>query len=140
MSGPASTPDIMAIAKGIGGGFPIGACLATERGGQGHDGRHARHDLRRQSAGDGGRQRGARRGAGARLPRRACSETGLLLKQRLAELKDRHPEVIAEVRGKGLLLGLQARVRRTASWSPRCAPRSCSPSPPATTSCACCRR
>ena len=28
------TPDIMAIAKGIGGGFPLGACLATERGGQ----------------------------------------------------------------------------------------------------------
>ena len=28
MSGPASTPDIMAVAKGIGGGFPLGACLA----------------------------------------------------------------------------------------------------------------
>ena len=37
MNGPASTPDIMAIAKGIGGGFPLGACLATARGGQGHD-------------------------------------------------------------------------------------------------------
>ncbi len=30
MNGPASTPDIMAVAKGIGGGFPMGACLATE--------------------------------------------------------------------------------------------------------------
>ena len=27
----ASTPDIMASAKGIGGGFPMGACLATEK-------------------------------------------------------------------------------------------------------------
>ena len=63
------TPDIMSVAKGIGGGFPMGACLATARGRQGHDGRHARHHLRRQSAGHGGRQRGARRGPGARLPR-----------------------------------------------------------------------
>ena len=30
MNGPASTPDLMAIAKGIGGGFPMGACLATD--------------------------------------------------------------------------------------------------------------
>jgi acetylornithine/N-succinyldiaminopimelate aminotransferase len=32
----------------------------------------------------------------------------LLLKQRLAEIKDRHPAVIAEVRGEGLLIGLRA--------------------------------
>jgi acetylornithine/N-succinyldiaminopimelate aminotransferase len=32
---------------------------------------------------------------------------GLLLKQRLAELKDRHPGVIAEVRGFGLMMGLR---------------------------------
>ena len=31
MNGPACTPDIMAIAKAIGGGFPVGACLATEK-------------------------------------------------------------------------------------------------------------
>src|SRR5262249_40121333 len=34
--------------------------------------------------------------------------TSLLFKQRLAEIKDRHPAVIAEVRGEGLLLGLRA--------------------------------
>src|SRR5690606_17749646 len=28
-------PDIMAIAKGIGGGFPVGACLATDRAAMG---------------------------------------------------------------------------------------------------------
>ncbi len=44
---------------------------AGHRGGrQGHDRRHARLDLRRQPAGHGGRQRRARRGAGAGLPRR----------------------------------------------------------------------
>jgi acetylornithine/N-succinyldiaminopimelate aminotransferase len=35
------------------------------------------------------------------------ARTGLLFKQRLAEMKDRHPAVIAEVRGEGLLLGLR---------------------------------
>ena len=43
-------------------------------------------------------------------------DIGLLLKQRLAEIKDRHPEVIAEVRGKGLLIGLRM-VPPTPSWS-----------------------
>jgi acetylornithine/N-succinyldiaminopimelate aminotransferase len=32
---------------------------------------------------------------------------GLLFKQRLAELRDRHANVIAEVRGEGLLIGLR---------------------------------
>ena len=86
------TPDIMALAKALGGGFPVGACLATAEAGQGHDGRHARLDLRRQSAGHGGRQRGARRHAGARLPRPCRADVSLLLKQRLAELKDRYPD------------------------------------------------
>jgi acetylornithine/N-succinyldiaminopimelate aminotransferase len=38
---------------------------------------------------------------------------GLLLKQRLAELKDRHPAVIAEVRGLGLMMGLRTHVPNT---------------------------
>ena len=73
----------MAIAKGIGGGFPLGACLATAGSRQGHDRRHARHHLRRQSAGHGGRQRGARRRAGptasstrVQQHRPACSSSG----------------------------------------------------------------
>ena len=37
-------------------------------------------------------------------------QMGLLFKQRLAEIKDRHPGVIAEVRGEGLLVGLRAAV------------------------------
>src|SRR4029450_7734188 len=37
-------------------------------------------------------------------------KSALLLKQRLAELKDRHASVIAEVRGEGLLIGLRATI------------------------------
>ena len=37
----------------------------------------------------------------------------LLFKQRLAEIKDRHPTVIAEVRGEGLLIGLKGQVPNT---------------------------
>ncbi len=34
------------------------------------------------------------------------AEMGLLLKQRLGEFKDRHPSVVAEIRGEGLMIGL----------------------------------
>ena len=40
-------------------------------------------------------------------------QTGLLLKQRLAELRDRFPNVIVEVRGQGLMLGLRLAVPNT---------------------------
>jgi acetylornithine/N-succinyldiaminopimelate aminotransferase len=53
------TPDIMATAKGIGGGFPMGACLATEKA--------ARQHLWRQSLGNGGGAGGVRRDSGARF-------------------------------------------------------------------------
>jgi acetylornithine/N-succinyldiaminopimelate aminotransferase len=38
------------------------------------------------------------------------AQTGLLLRQRLAELKDRHPSVIEDVRGEGLMIGIKTRV------------------------------
>ena len=100
-------PDIMALAKALGGGFPVGACLATRRGGQGHDGRHARLDVRRQSAGDERRQRGARRHARAWLSRsRAADRAALQATARRDQ--GSHPSIIAEVRGEGLLIGLRA--------------------------------
>jgi acetylornithine/N-succinyldiaminopimelate aminotransferase len=40
-------------------------------------------------------------------------QMGLLLKQRLAELQDRHPAVIAEVRGQALMMGLRTHVPNT---------------------------
>ena len=73
------TPDIMGDRQGARRRLS-GRRVPRHRGGrQGHDRRHPRLDLRRQSAGDGGRQRRARRRAGARLPRegrstaRSCS-------------------------------------------------------------------
>ena len=114
------TPDVMALAKGLGAGFPIGAVPGHRRGRQGHDRRHPRLDLRRQSAGDGGRQCRARRGDGKPGFLDHVRQIALLFRQRLAEIKDRHPTVIAEVRGEGLLIGLRSAWFRTANWSMRC--------------------
>ena len=100
------TPDIMALAKALGGGFPIGACLATAEASKGMTvGTHG--------STFGGNPLAMAVGnavldvvmADGFLER--VRKTALLLKQRLAELKDRHTSVIAEVRGEGLLIGLR---------------------------------
>ncbi len=106
------TPDIMAIAKGIGGGFPLGAFLATEEAAKG------------MVAGTHGTTFGGNPLAMAvgnavldvvLAPGflEHVEHISLLLKQRLAELKDRHPRIFAEVRGKGLLTGLKLNVPNT---------------------------
>jgi acetylornithine/N-succinyldiaminopimelate aminotransferase len=99
-------PDIMAIAKALGGGFPIGACLASAE---------ASKSMTAGTHGStfGGNQLAMAAGNAALdvitadgfLDR--VRKNSLLLKQRLAELKDRHAAVIAEVRGEGLLMGLR---------------------------------
>ncbi|MGE3988666.1 aspartate aminotransferase family protein [Pseudorhodoplanes sp.] len=98
-------PDIMALAKALGGGFPIGACLATAEAGKGMTvGTHG--------STFGGNPLATRVGNAVLdvvLAPGFLEHTrrmSLLLKQRLAELKDRFPAVIADVRGEGLLLGL----------------------------------
>jgi acetylornithine/N-succinyldiaminopimelate aminotransferase len=98
-------PDIMALAKALGGGFPIGACLATAEAGKGMTvGTHG--------STFGGNPLATRVGNAVLDVVLApgfldhTRKMALLLKQRLAELKDRYPSVIAEVRGEGLLLGL----------------------------------
>jgi acetylornithine/N-succinyldiaminopimelate aminotransferase len=101
------TPDIMALAKALGGGFPTGACLTTAEAGKG------------MTAGTHGSTFGgnplAMAAANAVLDVMLAPgfferlrQTALLLKQRLAEMKDRHPGVIAEIRGEGLLIGMRA--------------------------------
>jgi len=103
------TPDVMAIAKGLGAGFPVGAVLATAEAAKG------------MIAGTHGSTFGgnplAMAVGNATLDVVMAPgfldhvrNTALLFKQRLAEIKDRHPAVIAEVRGEGLLLGLRAAV------------------------------
>ena len=105
-------PDIMSVAKGIGGGFPMGACLATREAAAGmvpgsHGTTFGGNPLA-MSVGN------------AVLDVVLAPEfldrvklLGLSLKQRLAALKDAHPGVVAEVRGEGLMLGLRLNVPNT---------------------------
>ncbi|TCT08254.1 aspartate aminotransferase family protein [Aquabacter spiritensis] len=102
-------PDIMAVAKGIGGGFPMGACLATEAAAKGmtlgtHGSTYGGNPLA-MAVGNAVLDMVLADGFLERV--RAASAD---LTRRLAELKARHPAVIAEVRGAGLLLGLRAHV------------------------------
>jgi acetylornithine/N-succinyldiaminopimelate aminotransferase len=106
------TPDIMTVAKGIGGGFPLGACLATAEAGKGLT-------LGTHGTTFGGNPLAMAVG-NAVLDvilepgfLESVERKGLLLKQRLAELKDRHPRIIAEVRGQGLIMGLRTVVPNT---------------------------
>ena len=101
------TPDVMGLAKGLGGGFPIGAVLGTAEASKGMTpGTHG--------STFGGNPLAAAAG-NAVLDvilkpgfLEHVQKTAILFRQRLAELKDRHPSVIAEVRGEGLLIGLRA--------------------------------
>ena len=105
-------PDIMAIAKGIGGGFPMGACLATE---------NAASAMTVGSHGStfGGNPLAMAVGnavldivlADGFLDR--VRSSALLLSQKLARLRDEHPTIIEEVRGSGLMLGLKCRPKNT---------------------------
>jgi acetylornithine/N-succinyldiaminopimelate aminotransferase len=99
-------PDIMALAKALGGGFPVGAFLATKDAGQGmtagtHGSTFGGNPLA-MAAGNATLDVMLAPGFLERVRR-----IGLLFKQRLAEIKDRFPGIIAEVRGEGLLLGLR---------------------------------
>jgi acetylornithine/N-succinyldiaminopimelate aminotransferase len=99
-------PDIMGIAKGIGGGFPMGACLAT---------RHAAQGMIPGSHGStfGGNPLAMAVGNAVLDVVLApgfldeVKRKGLLFKQRLASVADAYPGLVAEVRGEGLMLGLR---------------------------------
>lgn len=103
------TPDIMAIAKGIGGGFPMGACLATERAAAG------------MVAGSHGSTFGGNPLAMAvgNAVLDVVLAPGFLehvnkianyLRQQLSGVVDRNRSVIEDVRGMGLLLGIKCKV------------------------------
>ena len=102
-------PDIMAIAKGIGGGFPLGAFLATKEAGKGmvvgtHGTTYGGNPL---ATAVGGAVLDVVLSEGF-LER--VEANGLKLKQKLAGLRDAHPTIVAEVRGEGLMLGLRTHV------------------------------
>ncbi|KRE21438.1 acetylornithine aminotransferase [Bosea sp. Root483D1] len=105
-------PDIMSIAKGIGGGFPMGACLATEAAASGMT-------LGTHGTTFGGNPLAMAVGnavldiilAPGFLDQ--VQKTALRLRQSLAQLKDHHPDVIEEIRGEGLMLGLKLKTLNT---------------------------
>ena len=102
-------PDIMASAKGLGGGFPVGACLATAEAARGmtpgtHGSTFGGNPLAMAVGqavldvllADGFLDEVARK--------------GLYLKQRLASVVDSHPDLVDQVRGEGLLVGVRCKV------------------------------
>ncbi len=99
-------PDIMAVAKGIGGGFPFGACLATASAADGMT-------LGTHGTTYGGNPLAMAVGNAVLdvilddgfLPH--VNDVALVLRQGLASLKDRYPDLIADVRGSGLMLGIK---------------------------------
>ncbi|HWL31591.1 MAG TPA: aspartate aminotransferase family protein [Xanthobacteraceae bacterium] len=103
------TPDVMGLAKGLGAGFPIGACLATAEAAKGmtpgtHGSTFGGNPLA-MAAGNAVLDVVTKPGFLDHV-----RDVALLFKQRLAEIKDRQPSVIAEVRGEGLLIGLKCNV------------------------------
>ena len=105
-------PDIMALAKGLGGGFPIGACLATKEAAKG------------MTPGTHGSTFGgnllAMAAANAVLDVMLTdgfldhvNAMANLFKQGLASIIDRFPDVVESIRGVGLLTGLKCVVKNT---------------------------
>ncbi|QFQ86535.1 acetylornithine/succinylornithine family transaminase [Paracoccus kondratievae] len=103
------TPDIMMVAKGIGGGFPLGAVVATEKAASG------------MAAGTHGSTYGGNPLAcavGVRVMQiiaqpeflAGVNRKGALLRQKLEGLIAAHPGVFEAVRGQGLMLGLKCKV------------------------------
>ena len=103
-------PDIMAIAKGIGGGFPLGACLATSKAAEG------------MTAGTHGSTYGGNPLAcavGAAVMEIVADESFLEdvrrraghLRQGLEAVVGSHPDVFEEVRGSGFMLGLACKAK-----------------------------
>lgn len=102
-------PDIMAIAKGIGGGFPMGACLATNEAAKGMV--HGTHGTT-----FGGNPLAMAVG-NAVLDvvlepgfLQHIADAGLRFRQGLARIQDTYPGVVDEIRGEGLMLGIKCKV------------------------------
>ena len=99
-------PDVMAIAKGIGGGFPVGAFMATEEAAKGmvpgtHGSTFGGNPLA-MAVGNAVLDIVATDAFLAHVRQMAST-----LKQGLARLKDEHPGLVEEVRGAGLLMGIR---------------------------------
>ena len=103
------TPDIMATAKGIGGGFPLGACIATESAARGmtigtHGSTYGGNPLA-MAAGLAVMDAVANPEFLA-----AVADKGERLRTGLEQFIGNYPELFELVRGKGLMLGLKMRM------------------------------
>jgi acetylornithine/N-succinyldiaminopimelate aminotransferase len=102
------TPDVMAVAKGIGGGFPVGCFVATDAAAKGmiagtHGSTYGGNPLA-MAVGNAVLDAVLEPGFLARV-----GATGLRLKQELARIKDEHADVVEEVRASGLLAGIKVK-------------------------------
>ena len=105
-------PDVMAIAKAIGGGFPMGACLATAKAAAGmtagtHGSTYGGNPLA-MAVGNAVLDVILAEGFLDRV-----QEVASHLRQQLAMVVERHGDIFEEVRGHGLLLGLKCRAANT---------------------------
>ena len=99
-------PDVMCIAKALGGGFPVGACLATEKAASGmtygtHGSTFGGNPLA-MAVGNAVLDVMLKPGFLEQV-----DKVARLLHRRLGELAQRHSKVLAEVRGAGLMIGLK---------------------------------
>lgn len=102
-------PDILATAKGIGGGFPLGACLATEKGARGmtfgtHGSTYGGNPLA-MAAGTAVMKAVANDEFLA-----SVKDKGERLRTRLEQFIGNYPDLFELVRGKGLMLGIKMKV------------------------------
>jgi len=102
----AADPDIMAVAKALGGGFPVGACLATAEAAKGmtpgsHGSTYGGNPLA-MAVGVASVEELIKPELLAHV-----REVAGYLNQQLSGLKDRFPDVVVDIRGKGLLIGVK---------------------------------
>ena len=101
-----AAPDIMAVAKALGGGFPVGACLATAEAAQGmvvgsHGSTYGGNPLA-MAVGQAALEELVKPELLAHV-----REVAGYFTQQLSGLKDRYPDVVADIRGKGMLIGVK---------------------------------
>ena len=105
----------MCVAKALGGGFPVGACLATAEAAKGmtvgsHGSTYGGNPLAMAVG-----LAALRRAGQARDCWPTSARSPAIFTQQLRGLKDRFPDVIVDIRGKGLLIGVKLTTPTTAS-------------------------
>ena len=101
-----AAPDIMCVAKALGGGFPVGACLATAEAGSGmvpgsHGSTYGGNPLA-MAVGLASLEELVKPELLAHV-----REVAGYFKQQLSGLQERYPDVVVDIRGKGLLIGIK---------------------------------